>query len=413
MYRRARLRLTAWYSATILLVLVVLGLATYAGLVWALDREVDAGIRGAVDDWRATAPDLGPLAAIDPDRHADEDAEVFLLVFRADGALVANSSGFEADELLEQGFVRRALRGEDTWTTFDEHGRYRLRAAPLVQAGRITGAVIGGRSLEARDENVRLILTVLGVVAAAGFVLALVASYLLAGRAMRPLVDAHERERAFVGDASHELRSPLTLIRALAEVLQRGSLGDDQRRTVNQLVTVTDEASALVDDLLVLARAQEAGSTAGMTADLAVAAHEVAERMQPVLYAHQISLDEDLQPAAARIADSDARRIVNALLENVVAHTPAETRVRIRTRRTGGDALLSVSDSGPGVSDRELSRIFDRFTQIGAARTPGVGRGSGLGLAIVAAITSRWGGAAAARRADLGGLEVEVRLRAA
>ena len=75
--------------------------------------------------------------------------------------------------------------------------------------------------------------------------------------------------------------------------------------------------------------------------------------------------------------------------------------------------MLSVADSGPGVLERDLPRIFERFTQIGAARTPGAGHGAGLGLAIVASIARRWGGEAHARRADLGGLEVEVRVRAA
>ena len=411
MYRRVRLRLTAWYAATLLLVLVVVGGGTYVGLVWALDREVDAGIRARVDEWRATAPDLEALRPLDVEDHREgRAADVFLVVFRADGTLVANPAGFEVDELLERGLVRSALAGEERWATVDEHDRFRRWAAPVSEGQRIAGVVIGGRSLEARDESVRVIVAVLGVVAGGEFVLALAASYVLADRALAPLRQAHERERAFVGDASHELRSPLTLVRALGEVLQRSRLDADQRQTVEQLIAVTDEASGLVDDLLVLARAGEvpaAGSQA--ESDLAVVAQDVIERMRPLLEAHGSDVGRALHAAPARVAEGDARRVVTALLDNVIAHTPAGTHLLVRTERVDQVAIIVVADDGPGVPDEQIERIFERFAQVGTARTPGVGHGAGLGLAIVAAVARRWGGRALARRADLGGLEVEVR----
>lgn len=414
MYRRTRLRLTAWYAATLLAVLLVLGGGTYLGLVWALDREVDAGIRAAVDDWRATAPRLDQLRSLDVERHIEDPVDVFLLVFRADGALVANPRGFEAEELVKLGAVDAALSGRELWATVDEHGRFRIHAAPLVQEGRVAGAVIGGRSLEARDESVRTIIGVLGVVSGAGFVLALAASYVLAGRAMTPLRQAHDRERAFVGDASHELRSPLTLARALAELLQRGKIDADQRATTEQLLAVIDEAAELVDDLLVLARSEDVStSSAAGSVDLAAEAAQTLDRMQPLLEGYGCRVVPELQPAPAAISEAEIRRILAALIENVLAHAPRGAQLRVRTHREGGSAFLAVADDGPGVPADQLGRIFERFTQVNVARTPGASHGVGLGLAIVAAIAQRRHGHASARRSDLGGLEVEVRLPAA
>jgi signal transduction histidine kinase len=410
MYRRARLRLTVWYAATLLLVLVALGGGTYFGLVWALDREVDAGIRARVDEWRDSAPDLESLRPLDLEDHREgRAADVFLVVFRADGSLVANPTGFEAEELLERGLIRSALAGEERWATVDTHGRFRLWAVPAFEGRRIAGVVIGGRSLEARDESVGIILGVLGIVAGGGFMLALAASYVLAERALVPLRQAHERERAFVGDASHELRSPITLVRALGEVLQRGHLDADQRQTVEQLIAVTDEASGLIDDLLVLARAEEVPAVAAQVEDLAAVVGSVLERMQPLLDAHGCEVQRALESAPARVAEGDARRVVVALLENVIAHTPAGTHLLVRTQRMDQVAILVVADDGPGVPDEQIERIFERFAQAGAARTPGAAHGAGLGLAIVATVARRWGGRALARRAALGGLEVEVR----
>lgn len=410
MYRRVRLRLTAWYAAVLLLVLLALGAGTYFGIVWALDREVDAGIRARVNEWRSTAPALEDLRTLDVDDHSDRSVDVFLVVFRADGSLVANPSRFDAEELLERRLVGRALAGDDTWVTVDDHGRFRLWSAPVVEDRRIVGAVVGGRGLEARDESVRVLLGVLGIVASGGFVLALPASYFLAGRALTPLRQAHERERAFVGDASHELRSPLTLVRALGETLQRTHLDADQRQTVGQLIAVTDEAAGLVDDLLALARSEEVPtSRLSATTDLAAIAAEVLERMRPLIDAHGCEVEQALDPAPARVEEHDARRVVKALLENVVVHTPADTRVRVRTGNVDQWAVLIVADDGTGVPQAQMGRIFERFAQVGTARTPGEGRGAGIGLAIVAAVARRWSGRATARQGDLGGLEVEVR----
>jgi signal transduction histidine kinase len=416
MYARARRRLTAWIALTVLVVLLALGLGTYGGLVWALDREVDAGIRAVVDSWRTDAPPLERLEPLDLERHfEDETADVFLIVFRSDGQLVANPAGLEVDELVTPSLLAAGLRGDEAWATVEEHGRFRLLAAPVEQRDGIAGVVIGGRSLDARDTSVRAIVGVLGVVAASGFVLAIGAAYVLAGRAMAPLELAYERERAFVADASHELRSPLTLLRALGELFQRGNLDADQRATVDQLVGVTDEASTLVDDLLVLARSERppAGDPDSLERDdLAETAREVVEEMRPLLDAHGTEVDLRLAPAPARIPPVEARRILRPLLDNIVAHTPPGTGARVETGLDGGSAVLVVADDGRGVAADRLERIFDRFEQGDRARTPGAAGGAGLGLAIVRALVERRGGATSAQAEPGGGLEVTVRLPA-
>jgi signal transduction histidine kinase len=218
----------------------------------------------------------------------------------------------------------------------------------------------------------------------------------------------------FVGDASHELRSPLALIRALAELLERGDLAPDQRSTAAELVAVTDEANALVEDLLLLARLSETDEPepdAGRV-DLADVASTTAERLRPLLEEHGSHLELALQAAPAAIPAFEAARIVRALIENVVAHTPVGTSVRLTTRQVGRRSTLCIEDSGPGVPDHDLERVFERFTQLDPARTPGASAGAGLGLAIVRAIASRRQGETVASRSRLGGLKVEVSLRA-
>lgn len=417
MYGRARLRLTLWYMASSLLVLLLLGAGTYFGLVWALDRELDASIRAVVDDWSATAPPVASLQPLDLEAHVEgAPSDVFLVVFRADGALVANPRGVEAEDLVDNGVVRSALAGHEVWGTVSiEHARLRVRGAPLIEDGRVAGVVIGGRNLAGRDESVRTLVFVLGLVAGAGLVAATAAGYVLAGRALSPLRQAHERQRAFVGDASHELRSPLTLIRALAEVLERDpDLPAGAHATARDLVTATDEASALVGDLLALARMSDAPARAEDmdVTDLAEAARAALDQVRPGLEEHGSEVTQRLEMAPAAIPTAEAARLVRALLENVRAHTPPGTPVRLSTTRTARDSTLTVEDAGPGVPEPDLERIFERFTQLDPARTRGRGGTAGLGLAIVRAITERRGGRAVAERSPLGGLRVTVSLPA-
>lgn len=167
----------------------------------------------------------------------------------------------------------------------------------------------------------------------------------------------------------------MTLIRALAELLQRDELTPDQRATTDDLVAVSDEASALIDDLLTLARLSEDGDAPAAPAatDLARAAGLACDRMGIRLGDHDSEVERHLEPAPALLSESEALRVVRVLIENVVAHTPPGTRLVVATSVDRHAARLLVEDDGPGVPAAELERIFERFTQLDAARTPGAG----------------------------------------
>ncbi len=135
----------------------------------------------------------------------------------------------------------------------------------------------------------------------------------------------------------------------------------------------------------------------------------MAGQLARLLEEHGSAVTLALQPVRVRARPSEVRRVVRALLENVLAHTPRGTPVRVASERRGNRGVVVVGDGGAGVPDAELARVFERFSQVNAARTPGR-RGAGLGLAIVRAIAERRGGSAAADRAPEGGLQVTVAL---
>ncbi|MGE3961972.1 MAG: sensor histidine kinase [Dehalococcoidia bacterium] len=415
MIRRARVRLTAWYAGIFVLMLLALGAAAYWALTRSLNEEVDRGVETVVDAWLATAPrSIADLRPLDLEREYEGGtADVFLLVFRADGALVANPSGLEAEEFVEEGLVSSALAGRSTWASFREHGdSFRVLAVPLIDEGRVAGAVIGGRSLEAHERQVRLLLTVLMAAGGGGLLMAVAGGWVVAGRALRPIGEAYERQRRFVGDASHELRSPLAVIRASSELLLREPLEERERESAQEILDTSVEATTLVEDLLAIARLSGPTKRDASVAVPAEVAADVVDHLGPLLEEHGTTVTIDGGARSIRFTPGDLRRALRALLENVLAHTPPGTAVEITLGDEGGNVVVAVRDHGPGVPETALDTLFDPFTRVDAARTP-TGGHAGLGLTIARRLVEANGATIAVRNHPAGGLEFSIRGEAA
>ncbi|MGW4943172.1 HAMP domain-containing sensor histidine kinase [Actinoplanes sp. NPDC004185] len=217
---------------------------------------------------------------------------------------------------------------------------------------------------------------------------------------------ARGRQRAFVADAAHELRSPLTNMRTELEVAQRLPDTTDWPALADDLLTDVDRLSRLVDDLLLLARADD-GSTRVEerrmeTVELGQLLGEVAARYPAVEY------ERPAVPLRTR-GDRDALgRVVANLLDNAVRH--AASSVRLTVTADGAYQLISFSDDGPGIPAADRERVFDRFTRLDDARARDAG-GSGLGLAIVRELVRRHRGTVVLQGASPPpGLRVDVRL---
>ncbi len=206
------------------------------------------------------------------------------------------------------------------------------------------------------------------------------------------------RMRRFVADASHELRTPLTSIRGFAELFRQGA-ARDPAQLAQVLRRIEDEASRmglLVEDLLLLARLDQARPLRQEPVDLLSVAADVVHAATTVHATHAVRLDADTGEGLPVVIGDDARlhQVATNLVGNAVIHTPAGTRVDVRVRRRGGDVLLEVVDDGPGMALDVAGRVFERFYRADSSRTR-TGQattGSGLGLSIVAAIVAAHGG---------------------
>ena len=210
-------------------------------------------------------------------------------------------------------------------------------------------------------------------------------------------------QREFVADASHELRTPLTALRLRLENLER-HVGEGGRSSLTAAEAEVDRLSALVDELLALARA-DAGVAPAESVDLAAAAAARLEAWRPA--AEEVHLELDA-PARARVGADRVTQVVDNLLSNALRHAPESSVVTVRVARSGPFAELTVSDRGPGLTAEQKARAFDRFWRAGS----GSG-GSGLGLAIARRLVEVDGGTIELRDAPGGGLEAVVRVPAA
>ena len=208
-------------------------------------------------------------------------------------------------------------------------------------------------------------------------------------RAFEARSASESRMRQFMADASHELRTPLSSIRGYAELFRHGAKGRpaDLDKAMSRIESESSRMSQLVDDLLLLARLDEGRPIESTAFDLSQVVVDAAADASVSDRNHPIKVDAT---AAVEVVGDEPRirQVVGNLVRNAIVHTPAQTKVELAVRADpDGFAVLSVTDHGPGISDEQAVRIFDRFVRLDQSRSRDRG-GSGLGLAIVAAIVA-------------------------
>ncbi len=233
------------------------------------------------------------------------------------------------------------------------------------------------------------------------------------GSALNTMLDRIEasdrRLRRFIADASHELRTPLAAVRAYAELFDRGAAARpaDLERSMSGITRESERMSLLVDDLLLLARLDEGRPLEQKPVDLAAVVREAVDAARVVEPDRPIELA--VEPATVTGDEARLHQVLDNLLANARTHTPAGTPVSVELRQVDGRAELSVADHGPGLTEEQAARVFERFYRTDTSRARASG-GAGLGLSIVAAVAEAHGGTAEARPTRGGGATFVIAL---
>jgi signal transduction histidine kinase len=284
----------------------------------------------------------------------------------------------------------------------------RLLAGPITAQGKRLVAVVG-QSLEERDRALADIRNVLLLGGPAALLLASLAGYALTGVALRPVEVMRRRERTFIADASHELRSPLTMLRTELELMARDSpAGADLQAATASAMEETERLGRLADDLLMLGRA-DGGRFELLRAPVSPAelVRAAAARARRRAWGRELRIGtEGAADEPLVLVDRDrVGQAIDNMLENALRY--AAGAVELTTRAAGASVEIHVLDDGPGFPPEFLPRAWERFSRADAARGDG---GAGLGLSIIRTIAELHGGRAGAANRPGGGADVWISL---
>ena len=219
---------------------------------------------------------------------------------------------------------------------------------------------------------------------------------------------AIEQQRQFLADTSHELRSPLTVVLANLNLLRRDLDRREHELSVMEATSEAQRMRRLVNDLLLLAQSDTAQVIGHAPVQLDRLVEETVAMTARQTHDHPMHVQ--VEAPVVVIGDQERlTQLLRNLLENATHHTPSGTAIDVRLRRANGCAQLSVADTGPGIPQEHLARIWDRFYRVDKARSRAFGD-SGLGLAIVKYIAEAHGGVAEVASAEGQGTAFSIRL---
>ena len=387
-----RIRLTLAFAAAMALVLGVLGIVVHTRFENSLDDSVDQSLRSRASDIAAVVESSGPRLPRSVRGGFVESEESFAQLLDREGRVVDGSALADARPLVGGREIADAAEGSVTVERDDaveEGDPARLFVVPVGDH-----TLVVGQATDDNEESLATLRLLLLTGLPVTLVLASLGAYALAGRALRPVAQALERERGFVADASHELRTPLAVLKTELELaLREGRTEDELREALRSAEAETDRLTRLADDLLVLARSDRG------TLDLKLEPVPVEDLLQGVARRFRTLAGVEVSVPDGLAVRGDRLRLEQAL-GNLVANASEHGRppIRVYARRDGAEVELHVADAGAGLPAEFGDRAFERFTRADASRTGG---GAGLGLAIVEAIARAHGGRAESLGADV------------
>lgn len=199
---------------------------------------------------------------------------------------------------------------------------------------------------------------------------------------------AFERQKQFTADASHELRTPVTILLSETQrILKRERSNEEYRAALETCRSTSERMRRLIEALLQLAHQESTGDTAPREiCDLADIARDCVQQLEPLAAQHQLRITTELQPAVCRGNPTALATLITNLITNALQHHDhPQGNIRVMTKRDKNNAVLAVCDDGPGIPPEDLPHLFERFYRVDKARTSGSGH-IGLGLAIARTI---------------------------
>ena len=399
-FEKLRRRMTCVYAAIFGVLILVIVAAAYTFIWWEIlaheKENLIAQIYHEGEEWVETREVPCSDAAI-------RSGKMLAYFVDADGStVILNQLGNgEAGQAL--------LRHKGDWPkqldssrllrlhgTSGERYRYLAAVAPVLDGDKRVGTLYMFKNMEFYYEAAYKTLFWLLCMALVLYMAACYFGYWLAGRNIRPISQMYARQKQFTADASHEMRTPLAVMKLAVQGLREdedSKLSEFAKESVEMLDSEADRLSRLTENLMTLARSDEDNLPAYTEqVNMTALCHKVAAQLALLAEQKQIVLKQELQADLSVQGDELAlSRLLIILLDNALKYSAAKTTVTLRGARVKEQLVIEVRDEGCGISDEDKTRVFDRFYRVDKARSRSQG-GLGLGLSLAWAIVHQHGG---------------------
>ena len=342
-------------------------------------------VRSTADNLRSesiAALDRAAEELPDPGRPGQTVLPCFVVRLSARGQSIQTSGSFDlSDQEMLSDIVAQAAAAEEEIGELEEYSlRYLRRENPL-------GMTLVFGDISAEKSTLRSLTLTCGGIGIVSLLVFWGVSVLLSKWVTKPVEQAWEEQRRFVADASHELKTPLTVILTNAELLDAENTSQYSR----SILTMGSRMRTLIESLLELARLDNGAAKAVFEeVDLSELTEEELLPFEPMYFEHGLTLESHID-ADIRLQGSPShlRQLLTILLDNAMKYSPQGSTVRLRLTSQGSNALLTLVNPGESMTREECQAIFRRFYRVDNARTSG---GYGLGLPIAQSIAADHGG---------------------
>lgn len=399
-FEKLRRRMTCVYAAIFGVLILAIVAAAYTLIWWEIlaneKTNLIAQIYHEGEEWIESEEPPCSQAAMSSGKmfayFVAPDGKTVILNQLGDGdvgkALLSHQSDWPQD--MEGTHLIR-MRG-----TNGERYRYLAGVAPVVDKGKQIGTLYMFKNMEFYYEAAYKTLFWLLCMALVLYMAACYFGYWLAGRNILPISQMYERQKQFTADASHEMRTPLAVMKLAVQGLREDEdsrLSEFAKESVEMLSSEADRLSHLTENLMTLARSDEGNPPAYTEqVDMTALCHKVGSQLELLCEQKNMRLNKDVQEQLSLEGDElGISRLLIILLDNAIKYSPEKTTITLRAASVKEHLVIEVRDEGIGVSDEDKQRIFDRFFRVDKARSRSQG-GLGLGLSLAWAIVRQHGG---------------------
>lgn len=398
MFQNTLRKLTAFNSIVFIILFLLFGGAVVGYVSYRMYDKVDDAMRYRVTAFKIANGRVAPTARL----RATFDPRIFILLKHVDGRIVnlfpippdelsgvnavAATAGNQVQSIAYEGHVFRTLKGP-----YQYEDNLLVTEKEIIRVQEVIVVAIVDSEVELLD-NLRLIVIASLLL---GTSVSILAGYVLARRALVPIVAAWDKQQEFVADASHELRSPLTVIQSNAELILKHPDHTVQKESprVTNILRETMRMTRLISTLLTLARADANQAELRLELiELNDIAAIVAEQFKPLAELKGLAMAVDIKGEVRLTADRERlHQLLVILMDNALKFTAPPGQICVTCYQQANMVNIKVKDTGCGIAQEDLPKVFNRFFRGDKARSRDTG-GTGLGLSIAKWIVEKHGG---------------------